>query len=268
MEINVREWLAYCRRNHSTHTVSQYSRVMSQFQQYCGGRPLDAITLPIIEGYLDVRLQGRGHNTVNCELMVIKSFWSWCAERYSVPNLAVRVPRLKADDPEQRFLSEGEYVKVLAICGPLEHDLVQLYGNTGLRRGEMLKLRWFHTAPDLRSLRVPCGKGNKARTVPLNGLCRDILTRNHTDDTFLFLNRYGSPSGQDRLCGRLAGQAAIPPFGPHALRHYFATRLIQAGVPIKLVSKILGHSSIATTEKIYCHLMPIDLLGTTESLQI
>ncbi|MBE3042557.1 tyrosine-type recombinase/integrase [Candidatus Bathyarchaeota archaeon] len=262
----MREWLVWCRRNLAVDSVLQYSRVISQFQQYCNNPALSAVTLSTIEGYIDTRMQGRGHNTINSELMVIKSFWSWAANRYGVPNLAARVPRLTPNDPEQRFLSIEEYRKVLKICGPLERDMMQLYSGTGLRRGELLKLRWHHIAPDMRALRVPKGKGNKARTIPLNEICRDVLTRNRVDDTFSFLQRYGSPSGQNRLCGRLAGQAKIPPFGPHALRHRFATQMIRAGVPIKIVSKILGHSSIATTERIYLHLLPVDLLGTTDGL--
>jgi integrase/recombinase XerD len=115
-------------------------------------------------------------------------------------------------------------------------------------------------------VRVPHGKGNKARTVPLNDICRDVLERNRVDDTFAFLQRWGSRSGHNALCRRLAGRASIEPFGPHALRHYFATRLIREGIPMKVVSLILGHSSIAMTEQIYCHIAPVDLIGITDRL--
>jgi len=269
MRSAIEEWLAYCRRNNSPETVDRYQRILWQFCAHSGDKALTALTVAHVEQYIDTLLhRGHGHNTCNTHLAAVKSFWSWETRRHGTPNIAAAVPRLTPDDPVQRFLSEEEYARVLAICGPVAKDLVQLYGNTGLRRGEMLRLRWPHVAPDMRALRVPHGKGNKARTVPVNGVCRDILSRNRVDDTFSFLLRYGSPSGQDRLCGRLAGQAAIPPFGPHALRHYFATRMIRAGIPLKIVSKILGHSSVAITEKIYCHLMPVDLLGTTESLSM
>jgi len=52
----------------------------------------------------------------------------------------------------------------------------------------------------------------------------------------------------------------------YAIRHYFATELIRKGVGIYKVSRILGHSSVKTTESIYIHLVPIDLLGLTDCL--
>jgi integrase len=219
-----------------------------------------------IEKYVDTVLSSRCANTANSHLSALKSFWSWHATRHAAPNIAAGVPKLRPTDPVQRVITEDEYAKLLPACRPLERDLIQLYGNTGLRRQEMVSLRWAHVAPDLQSLRIPDGKGGKPRTVPTNGVCRDILTRNRVDNTFLFLQRYRSANSHDRLGNRLAGRILIPPFGPHALRHFFATRMIRAGVPLKIVSKILGHSSIAITEQIYCHLVPLDLIGTTEGL--
>ncbi len=58
----------------------------------------------------------------------------------------------------------------------------------------------------------------------------------------------------------------IKSFGAHADRHFFATQLIRKGVSIYKVSKILGHSSVQTTESTYVHLMPVDLLGITDVL--
>ena len=55
-------------------------------------------------------------------------------------------------------------------------------------------------------------------------------------------------------------------FGSHAIRHFFATELIRKGVSIYKVSRILGHAFVKTTESIYVHLMPIDLLGITDVL--
>lgn len=58
----------------------------------------------------------------------------------------------------------------------------------------------------------------------------------------------------------------IPQFGVHAIRHYFATEMIKRGVNIYKLSKILGHNSVVTTQNIYVHLLPFDLLGETDIL--
>jgi len=60
--------------------------------------------------------------------------------------------------------------------------------------------------------------------------------------------------------------AGIERFGPHAIRHFFATRLMRQGVPLAKISKILGHASIKTTEQIYIHWLPKDVLGLTDCL--
>jgi integrase len=70
-----------------------------------------------------------------------------------------------------------------------------------------------------------------------------------------------------RICKRLARRAGIPRFGPHALRHYFATELYRKGVPVSLISKILGHSTTQITELIYVHFQSADLLGVTDCLE-
>ena len=69
-----------------------------------------------------------------------------------------------------------------------------------------------------------------------------------------------------KVCRNAAVSAGIQMFGPHALRHYFATRLLRLGVPIAYVSKILGHSSIRVTEQFYQHFLPDFLDGRTEIL--
>ena len=63
------------------------------------------------------------------------------------------------------------------------------------------------------------------------------------------------------LIRRMTRKLNIPRAGSHALRHYFATKCIKKGLSIYKLSKILGHSNIQTTEQIYVHLAPCDLLG-------
>jgi len=264
MKNAVAEWLIYCRRNYSPYTVDQYRRILMRFAAFTQSPPLPQVTVLHIEQYIDVLLIERCRNTTNSHLAALKSFWTWQHERHGLPNLAAQVPALAPNDPEQRVLTEEEYARVLAVCEPMEKDVIQFFAHTGVRRGELLRLRWKDIAPDMLSVRVPCGKGRKPRTVPLDSIARDILTRNHDQDTLRFLKRYGTPSAMDRLCGRLAVRCGIAAFGPHALRHFWTTRMFKAGRPAKVISKILGHSSLAITEQVYCHLLPVDLIGQTE----
>jgi site-specific recombinase XerD len=262
----IEEWLAYCRRNMADNTVLTYSRALDRFALFVGELPLDQVSLNHIERYIDMLLIERKRSSVNTWMVAIRSFYTYHAKRHGVPNLPRDIPRLKEDDPEQRVLSEEEYAAVLGVCRkPNEREVIQLLGHTGLRRSEFCRLRPRDISPDMTFARISNAKGRKTRTVPLDALCREILTRCATDTHgYSFHLRYGDANGVERLCKRLANRTGLEPFGPHALRHFFATRLLRAGVSLKKVSLILGHASAKTTEQVYCHLVPQDVIGVTE----
>jgi len=65
---------------------------------------------------------------------------------------------------------------------------------------------------------------------------------------------------------RAAKEIGSPKFGAHANRHYFATDMIRRVINLYKLSKILGHASITTTERIYLHLTPVDIIGLTDCL--
>jgi integrase/recombinase XerC/integrase/recombinase XerD len=198
-----------------------------------------------IEDYLDNGLEsGWTRRYANVNLTAIKSYCKWLANREGIKNPAKPIRMLKENEPNRRVLLEDEYQRLLAVAEGLDRDIIVFISNTGLRVTEFNSLKWENIAPDLKSLKV-IGKGNKARTIPLNPRCREILLR------YKSLNGNGNgklPITRDtryqvtQICKRLAKQADIPKFGPHACRHRFATQLIRRGTSIYKVSKILGHA--------------------------
>jgi integrase/recombinase XerD len=266
-----REWLYYCKRNWAEGSVIQYAQVIRQFVTFLAerdGRPVEptCLTVSDVEQYLDHLLRDCGRNTGNSHLTAIKSFFTWQAKRYRADNIGAEVPLLCPEPPEQRVLTDDEYHAVLNVAEPSEKDIIQFLAHTGLRRGEFIRLQWSQIAQDLSLIRF-LGKGRKERVVPLSAIARDILKKYENRDAPIpLVVRYGNPWAMNYLCNRLAERAGIPPFGPHAIRHYFCTRMVKANVSIKKVSKVLGHSSLAITEHIYCHLLPEDLIGLTDVL--
>jgi integrase len=227
------------------------------------------ISTESIEDFLyDGLDRGWTRRYANVNLTAIKSYCKWLSSREGKINPAEPIRMLREDPPNRRVLSEEEYEKVLLVAQGIDRDIIVFLCNTGLRVTEFNSLKWENIAPDGKSLKV-IGKGNKARTIPLNPTCREILFRhkslNGNGDGKLPITR-GTRYQITQICTRLAKQADIPKFGPHAMRHFFSTQLLKKGVPILLVSKILGHASVKTTEAIYCHLVPADLLGITDIL--
>jgi len=139
------------------------------------------------------------------------------------------------------------------------HLILGLGLHCGLRAGEMTQVRIRHIDLFQRQLHVK-GKGAKTRQVPLNKHMMELLepiARSRSHDDPLLMRIDGSAMSYKsilKIVTRLARDAGITYKGvtPHTLRHSFATRLKNAGVPIDIISKLLGHSSIAETAR-YLH---------------
>jgi integrase/recombinase XerC len=217
---------------------------------------IQQITKVHIREYLSRMLDaGNKNRTCNAHLTVIKSFYKYLNEVYDISNQAGKVHMFKEDPPKARFLKEGEYSKILDAADELAKNRIIFLANTGLRATEFQNLNLQDIELNAESITIT-GKGRKKRTVPLNSNAREILP----ELSICTKNALGLQFG------RLARKAEIPKFGPHALRHYFATQLLLAGVPILKVSLLMGHSSVKTTQERYSHILPEDLSNITDVL--
>lgn len=141
--------------------------------------------------------------------------------------------------------------------------LVVMYG-CGLRIGEAVKLRVKDVDKKRMVIRV-VGKGNKERLAPLPATLHRDLQRMwtlHRHPVWLFGNQRGTNHVDSCAVGKAFGQACAEAgiqaniqekLTSHCLRHSFATRLIEEGVPVETVRILLGHASIKTTQA-YLHL--------------
>lgn len=155
---------------------------------------------------------------------------------------------------------------------------ISLMISTGVRVGELCKLRVDDLSPDCATLRVH-GKGSRDRIVYITDidLRRDLRRLISTQQgaagaiDALFVNRHGATMKPQSIRSKLRRYAAEVGLArritPHMLRHTAATLLIETGVDIRFVQKLLGHSSIATTE-IYTHVSDEALKATLERANV
>lgn len=252
-------------------TQQHYSMVLERFTAKLRIISYSQLNSNHIQDYIyAMKRQRKENRTCNAHLTVIKSFCRYCSSRYNLYNPSIEIKMLTESPPVQRFLTPEELNRVLEISNPLSAERILFIANTGLRATEFCNLRWTDLHGD--SLTIT-GKGRKRRTVPLNKTCLTILNRLKVNKPTvlypIFLSKSGGGLNKGALWlqfSRLATNASIPAFGPHALRHYFASQLLLKGVDIALVSKILGHSSIRTTEQCYIHILPDHLRGVTDCL--
>jgi site-specific recombinase XerD len=193
---------------------------------------------------------GLTNRTINLRLTAVKSFCRFLSEHYNLPNPATNIKMRKETPSKSRWLSETEFKKVIKTATPLNRSRFLFLASTGLRASEFSKLK---VKKGLTQITIT-GKGRKQRTIPLSKTAQKNICEPCTKNALSL------------ACQRTARRAGIPIFGPHAFRHYFATDLLKKGVPVYHVSKLLGHSSVRTTEKIYAHLLTADLTAAINSL--
>ena len=183
-----------------------------------------------------------------------------------------------------RILTVAETQAVLDACVRLrDRFFFALLHETGCRAGEALGLRHEDIAAAEREVSiVPRENANGARaksggrTVPVGGelvrLYADYLHLEYgsTDSDYVFINIWAEPRAQAwsypaayDLVLRLRAKTGLD-FDPHWFRHSAATRWLRDGVPVEVVSKLLGHSSVTTTSAIYGHLTAEDARAALE----
>lgn len=253
----IRLWGAHTRQNKSRGTHTSYTSTVWRLRDFLPIQITD-IKLEHLERFL-ASVEGCAANSYNLHITAIQSFGAWL-QQHNLPNPATKLKRVRTTHIPSRILTENELNKVLAVSNQQERDILQFLANTGLRADEFLRLTPQNVSPDGKFLYI-IGKGGKPRSVPLNTICREIITRH---PTLNFIKNYKILW---YLCGSLAKRAGISHFAPHSLRHFLATRLIEKGVNLYQISKCLGHSETRITEQIYLHWCQKDAVaGITDVL--
>ncbi len=195
-----------------------------------------------------------------------------------------RAVTLKAPVKLPRILTVSETQAILDACARVrDRFFFALMHESGCRAGEALGLRHEDIAAAEREISiVPRDNANGARaksggrTVPVGGelirLYADYLHGEYggIDSDYVFINIWAEPRGRAwsypaayDLVLRLRAKTGIG-FDPHWFRHSAATRWLRDGVPVEVVSKLLGHSSVTTTSAIYGHLTAEDARAALE----
>lgn len=282
----VEEFLRYCavERQLAQHTMQAYAADLSDFQNWLPpATSLPDINEETLKGYLHELLGTRKLSiaTVKRRFACLRGFFRRLAE---AGNVCDPFGRWKLKLPKRkrlpRALSRVEVTSLLVSFGrqPGYTDpgcvlttAIRLMVATGIRVGELCKLRIEEVSPDAASFRVH-GKGSRDRMVyiadkALQQQLRKLVVarRVETQCGALFLNRNGLPMRPQSIRTKLRDLAEEVGLArrvtPHMLRHTAATLLIETGVDIRIVQRLLGHSSIATTE-IYTHVSDEALRST------
>lgn len=234
--------------------------MLKQLKNHWGAYDIRQINPLLIEGFRkDLLERGRTRSTTNRYLALLGKMMNLAIDWGLLTQNPVS--RLKFFSEKANFretiLSLREEDDLLKKCPPRLLLIVQVALNTGMRRGEILGLRWCQLDLSARTIRLDKTKSGKPRIVPINGYLFDILMRQKEksgSSEFVFPNPSTSKPFRDvkRAFNKASTDAGIEGLRFHDLRHTFASRLVAAGVDLITVKDLLGHHSVKVTER-YTH---------------
>ncbi len=272
-------------RRYSPRTVRAYRSDLDRFAGFwerdfgegsAGKTPLSRVDTLAVRSYLASLHRGRlASRSLARHLSTLRSFFRWaCREGHleKNPARALPAPRLPKTLPRAMTLPDTERLLEADEDAPFpERDraLFELLYATGLRVSEAASLEIEDVDFASRLLRV-VGKGNKERIAPFGEAAEEALEAylplrrerrkrapDAGDSEPLFINARGgrlTTRSMARLLKRRLRAAGLPAeISPHALRHSFATHLLEAGADLRAIQELLGHASLSTTQK-YTHL--------------
>ncbi len=265
----------------SAYTVRNYGATLARFDEFLtihlGAAPgldhLAQLETKDFRGFLATRrAEGLQPQSIKLELSALKTFYVFLRKRAGIENDAIgamRGPKVKERLP--RPVGEADAVALIETAQTTKTSTVKqtweqtrdaalftlLYG-AGLRIAEVLSLRWG-AAPLGETLCIK-GKGGKDRIVPMLAAAREAVAAYvaacpygaHADDPLFFSARGNrlSPRHVQRTMAMLRSVLGLPASAtPHALRHSFATHLLSAGGDLRTIQELLGHTSLAATQR-------------------
>jgi len=237
-----------------------------------GSKPLDRIAPAHARRWFDVysRTAPGGANRTLDLLRQIMNFAIDCGHIETNPTRGVKKNRRA---PHTRFLSREEVGRLHAVLDRQvkrggerrkQADIIRLLLLTGCRKNEIVRLRWSEVRGEMLTL---ADSKTGPRKVPLNSQARRILDRQPRGESeFVFpspLDRSRPGRGDLRLWRRIRKDAGIEDCRLHDLRHTHASHAVMNGVPVPVVSRMLGHSNVRMTLR-YAHLEDRDIEQAAE----
>lgn len=273
-------------KGYSRHTVRNYRIDLGQFHDFLkdkgrlkkgkGTEPiLEAVDFPIIREYFGSLFGKYKRSTIARKLSAVRSFFAFLEKKglggnnpsadVSAPKREMYIPAYVPVDEMFRLLERPDKTSLL---GKRDRAILEVFYSCGIRVSELTGLDVVNVDRGQRLVRV-IGKGNKERIVPIGKEAlrslEDYLLDTSTVRKKLYGGEQKSPLFLNARGGRLTARSVgnlVKKYGregslmldisPHALRHTFATHLLDGGADLRAVQELLGHVSLSTTQK-YTH---------------
>lgn len=259
------QYLEFSKANKKPKTSLRDTVSLKPLEGFFKGKLLSEINPFLIEKYkLKRKEDGVTVRTINIELACLRYMFNMGLKWGKVQKNPVKEVRLfKEPEGKDRILSQEEEKKLMDAIGQSKRGghlnpiiMTGLY--TGMRKGELLGLKWSNVDFPNRLIVVEGTKSGYLRKIPMNGKLTEILShvKKESHSEYVFSDKKGRPYKSIRTAFDYAlEKAGIENLTLHSLRHTFGTRLGMAGVDVKTIQELMGHRDIKMTMR-YSHPTP------------
>jgi site-specific recombinase XerD len=252
----------------SINTTSAYASDVKQFEEWISRLKIDTpqlVTRDLVRQYISfLTTSQKAKRSVTRKLAAIRRYFAWHIRNGTLktdPTTGVRTPSGTGRLP--KVLTKEQLNALLTCSNPdvpewkssRDTALIELLYGSGLRVSEVCSID-LESINDRNNTVIVMGKGSKQRQVPVSepsvlAVKHWLKFRNEVvcQETYaLFLNARGHRLAP-RDVRRIIDERALTPTHPHALRHTYATHLLDNGADLRAVQELLGHSDVATTQR-------------------
>lgn len=234
-------------------------QALKRLLPHFGDLLLSKISPRHIEDYKRERLKEVSPSTVNRELCCLRHMFNVATtlEKFDGENPVRKVKSLQVTEYEWKILKKEETKRLINVASESLKPILIVALNTGMRKGEILNLRWNDVDFSNYFIHLKNTKNNRSRKVPMNSLIAEALKKIKRESEFIFCN----PKTKKRLSAvfypfkQACKRASIEDLRFHDCRHTAGTYMVEGGIDLVTVMQILGHSDIKQTIK-YCHPTP------------
>ncbi len=273
------DFLPFADANFSSGTVNIYKAAIRNFLEFSGDLPLTSYTPQHFDVYKTERLKTIKAVTVNIELRTLRAFFNTALRWKLLGSNPFQIQLVKVPENKPTYLTKQEFQKLLSVIEENWLKEVILFAvSTGLRRGELVNLKWESVDLSRKLLYVESTptfrtKAGRMRIIPLNDTALCILQSKQTQNVFEYVfSLNGKQIFADwitHLFKRYVRQVNLSnqSIHFHSLRHSFASWLAQDGTSVYVIKDLLGHSDVKTTQ-IYSHLQPESLHAEVNKISV
>jgi integrase len=269
--------LEYVKWAERQRAFKQKRLVVIQLVNQFGHYPLRRFDTRMIEQFQTERIQkGNKPGTVNRLISIMKHMFTKAVDWNMVEDETLKRVRraklLEENNRRLRYLSKDECQALINNCDGHLKPIVIMAMNTGMRKGEILNLKWDNVDLKHDFILLDMTKNGERREIPINSTLKETLSRmiRRVNVPYVFIsNKTGERYGNlQRSFNTACRRAGIKDFHFHDLRHTFASQLVMAGIDLTTIKELLGHKTLTMTLR-YAHLAPshkvkaVDILDST-----